>query len=204
MERLVAEGRATTKEPQRSIGRPYLQQLLDFTTVIVASIGQNEQRAPPVTCLAHLTEPQINGVKERCATLGCGQHHLALEVFNAVGKGAGEFGALIEAHKKEFVIGISSLEELDNCLTRTGNLVAHAAAVIEDHADRNGNVFRGKGRDLLFNIVFKHAEVSGIETRNLAIVGIGDRHIDQGGVYIQVKTLTASDGDAAGVLGQAG
>ena len=60
---------------------PYetLQVALAVATVIIASIGQNEQRSPADVCPAHLAEPQIDGVQERGAAFGRSQHHLALK-----------------------------------------------------------------------------------------------------------------------------
>src|SRR5215472_19295564 len=163
--------------------------------MIITSVGHNEQRASAVVRAAHLAEPQIDGVQERPAAFGRGQHHLALKVFNAVRKRACEFGALIKAHEEEFVLGIACLEELYDRLAGPADFVRHAAAVIENDAHRNRNVFGGKSDYFLLDIVLKHAKATGLKTRHGSAVRISNGHIDHGEVHIYVDALRRFDGD---------
>src|ERR1700730_10998980 len=60
--------------------------VLTISTMIIASVRQNEQGALGVTCTPHLTKTQINSVQQRGAALWHRQHHPALQIFDAVGK----------------------------------------------------------------------------------------------------------------------
>src|ERR1700676_2927516 len=128
-------------------------------TMIIASIGKDEQGTFWIMCAAHFAEPEIDGVEERGATSGHAHHHAALQVFDAVGEGAGKLGAFGETDQEEFVLGISGFKKLQGSFARLVHFVAHAAAHVEDYADRNRYVFGGEGDDFLLDVVFVDAKV---------------------------------------------
>jgi len=92
-------------------------------------------------CTPHLAETKINCVEKRSAASCAGSHHAILQIFNAVGECAGEFGAFVEANHEKFIGGIGGLEELHRSFAGFGDFVRHAAAEIEDDADGNGYIF---------------------------------------------------------------
>src|SRR5260221_616589 len=69
------------------------------------------------------------------------QDILASQVLDAIRKGAGEFGALVEADQEEFILRIGGLEKLQRRFSSLPNFVGHAPAEIEYDADRDGYVF---------------------------------------------------------------
>src|SRR5271154_3266757 len=89
------------------LGVGFLDEALDVAlvvpTVIIPSIGKNQQGTFRVVCSPHLAEAEINGVEQRGAALGSGEKHAALQVFHAVGEGAGQLGTLVETDQEEFV-----------------------------------------------------------------------------------------------------
>src|SRR5580700_6081215 len=71
----------------------FLDQALDIVlvvpTMIIASIGKDEQGAFGVPCTPHLGEAKIDGIEERGSALGGGHHHAALQILDAVGEFTG-------------------------------------------------------------------------------------------------------------------
>ena len=135
----------------------------------------------------HLAETEIDGIEERGAALGRSEQHAALQVFHTVGKGTGQFRALVEAHQEEFILRISGFEKLDGGFAGLGYFVGHAAAEIKDHADGDGNVFGGEGDDFLLDAVLKDTEIVRFEAGDQAIVGVGDRNVDEREVDIKMN-----------------
>src|SRR5208283_2824943 len=112
----IAIAKRVIKANGIELGICFLDQPLDIvlivSTMIIASIGKDEQGTFGVVCTPHLRETEIHSVQEGSPALWGSEHHAALQVFNAVGEGAGEFGALIKADQEEFILGIGGLEEL--------------------------------------------------------------------------------------------
>jgi hypothetical protein len=167
--------------------------------MIIASIGKDEQGAFSVMCTPHLAKAEVNGVKESGAALRCGEHHAALQVFDTVGEGTGEFGALIEADQKELILGVGGLEELQGRFAGLVNFVGHAAAVIEDHPDGNGNIFGRKGDDLLLGVVFVNAEIVLVEAGDQPIEGVSHGDVDQSHVHVAADYLAGNNLNGRGV-----
>ncbi len=151
-------------------------------------------------CTPHLAQAKIDGVEQRSAALGHREHHAALQVFHAVGELAGQFGALVKAHQKKLVLGIGSLEELHGGFAGLADLVGHAAAVIKDHADGDGDVFGGESDDFLLDVVFVDAKIVGFEAGDQAVVGVGDSHVDEGEVDIKFDGLAGLERRTHGIF----
>src|SRR5215470_12452900 len=81
------------------------------------------------------------------------------------------------------------------------DLVGHAAAEVENDADRDGNVFGREGDDFLLDVIFKHAEVVRVEAGNQAIVRIGDGDVDKREVDVGADGPTGPEGNGGGVAG---
>src|SRR5208283_394990 len=86
------------------LGIRFSDQALDIVfvvpTMIITSIGKDEQGTFGVVCTPHLAEAEVDGIEKRRPAPGGSEHHAALQVLHTVGEGAGELGALIEDHEK--------------------------------------------------------------------------------------------------------
>src|SRR5208283_30699 len=116
--------------------------VLVVPTMIITSIGKDEQGTFGVVCTPHLAEAQVDGIQKRSPAPGGSEHHAALQILHAVGERTGELGALIEAHQKEFILWIGGLEEFHGGIAGFANLVGHAAAKIKDDSDGDRDVLR--------------------------------------------------------------
>ena len=181
----------------------FLNQPLDIAlvvpTMIIASIGDDEQGPLGVMCTPELAEAQIDGIQEGGAAPGRGEHHAGLQLLDAVGENAGELGALVEADQEEFILWVGGLEELDGGFAGLGNLVGHAAAEVEDDADGNGHVLGGEMDNLLLDVVLEDAEIFGVQTGDQAAVGIGDSDVDQSQVHVNLQSPSGLEGDPRSV-----
>jgi len=146
--------------------------------VVVAPVGDDEQRLPLVLGLAHLVHPQIDRIKQRGPVLGLQQGQLFLDVLDAIGEVGQNFRLIVKRDNEEFVIRIGGLEEFDNRLARLVDLVRHRAADIEDHSDGYGRVFTREMFDLLFYPGVEDVEVFIFQAGDKPIIriGDGDRH----------------------------
>src|ERR1700741_803048 len=180
------------------LGVGFFYETLDIVlvvpTMIIASIGEDEQGTFGVVCTPHLAKAEIDGVEEGGSAFGSGHHHAALQVFDAVGEGAGQFGAFIEADEEKLILRVGGLEELDRCLARFINFVGHAATEIENNAYRNGDIFRRKADNFLLRVVFKNAEVVRIEAGNETVERVGNGDIHQSKVDVRADHLTRFNG----------
>ncbi len=145
-------------------------------------------------CTPHLAKTEVDGVEKRSASFWTGCQHAILQIFDAVGEGAGQFGAFIEADQEKFVGGIGGLEKLNGGIAGFCDFVGHAAADIKDHTDGDGHIFGRKRDDFLFGVVFKDPEVVGLETGDQSIVRIGDGDVDQRDIYVGVQHFAGLDG----------
>jgi hypothetical protein len=165
------------------LGIGFLDQPLDIVlvvpTMIIPPIREYEQGTFSVVCTPHLTESQVDSVQEGSPALWSSQHHPALKIFNAVSKGTGQFGPLIKADQEEFILRVGSLEEFESSLPGLVDFVGHAAAEIENHADRYGNILGGERDYFLLGIVFKDAEIVLVEARDQPIERVGYGYIYQ-------------------------
>src|SRR5689334_21188082 len=86
---------------------------------------------------------------------------------------------------------------LKNCSAASlADFVAHASADVKNHSDRNGHVFGGKSFDLLLDVVFKDAEVVRLEAGDQAVVGVGDRDVDQREAYVAAQYPAGLDSNS--------
>src|SRR5208337_1784318 len=108
----------------------------------------------------------------------------ALNVIHRTGE-IGDLHRLIgEGDHEELVLRVGGLEEFAHRLAGALDLAAHAAAHVEDHADRNRSVFAGESLDLLLVFAFEKVEVLAVEAGYEPVQGIGDGHRHQDHVYI--------------------
>src|SRR5580692_2999090 len=179
------------------LGIGFLNQPLDIAfvvpTMIIPSIGKNEQGTLGVMCTPHLAKAEVDGVQQGGAAFGGSKQHAALQVFHAVGEGTGEFGALIEADQKKLVLRISGFKELQSGFAGFVHFVGHAAVKIENHANGDGHIFRGEADDFLFQGVFKDAEIVLFEASDQAVVRIGYGDIDQGEIDVRTNDFSRSN-----------
>src|SRR2546428_2687844 len=153
-------------------------------TMIIASVGYNEQGPFGVVCTPHLAQAQVDGIEQGGAAVRRGVHQARLQLLDTVGEAAGQLRPVVETHQEEFILRACSLEELHGRQPRLVHFVGHTAAQIEDHADRNGHILAGEVHHLLFRAVFKDAEVLLFEAGHQAIKGIGDCDVDQHEVHV--------------------
>ncbi len=107
---------------------------LGVAAVVVATIGDNQQRFLRILGLPHLAYAEINGIEQRRAAFRDRIDKAALNVIDGSGE-VGEFLWLVgEGNEEEFILRVRGLEELDDGLTATLELAAHAAAHIKDDA----------------------------------------------------------------------
>src|SRR5258707_1049809 len=81
------------------------------------------------------------------------------DVFHRIGEVFNEFGAIVEADHKEFILWIGGLDELHNRLTRADKLGRHGSAQVENDTDRYRRILAGKRLDLLLAAVLEDLEV---------------------------------------------
>src|SRR5208337_1987853 len=149
-----------------------------ITAVVVAAIGNDEQRLLRIFGLTHFSDAQVNGVQQRRAAPGDGVDEPALNVIHRTGE-IGNFLRLVgEGDHEELVLRVGRLEELNHRFAGALDLAAHAAAHVEDHSNRNRSVFAGEGLDLLLILAFEKVEILAIQTGYQPVqrIGDGDRH----------------------------
>ena len=125
--------------------------------MIIASIRYDEQRLLCVVCSFHLAQAQINSVEQSRFSMRRSKHQMILQFFDAPGERTRELRAVVEIDQEKFVLRIRGAEELHRRQPRFFNLVGHAAAHIENHADGNRHVFAGEAHNFLLAVVFEYA-----------------------------------------------
>jgi len=190
------------------LGVRFLHEPLDIVlvvpTMIIASIGENQQGTFGVMCTPHLAQTKVDSVQKGSPALWGSHGHARLEILDAIGERASEFGSFIKTDQEELVLGIGGLEELKRGFASLVDFIGHAAGKIEDHADGNGDVFGGKTDDFLLDVVFEDAEIIRFESSYKAIVGIGDSDIDEGEVDVGANDLAGMNFDRRSVAGDVG
>src|SRR5271157_1089825 len=90
------------------LGIRFFDQALDIVlvvpTMIITSIGKDEQGTFGVVCTPHLAEAQVDGIQQRRPAPGGSEHHAALQVLHTVGERTGQLRAFIETHQEEFIL----------------------------------------------------------------------------------------------------
>ncbi len=93
-----------------------------------------------------------------------------------------------EPDQKPFIVWIKSLEELNGRFLGVAEFVGHAAAEVENDADRHGDVFRRQIHDLLLDVVFEDAKAIAFQRCDRPVVGVSDRYVDERQIYICMDT----------------
>ena len=113
--------------------------------------------------------------------------------------GTAQLGPVVELNQEEFVLRIGRAHELRHRLPRPLQLSAHAAAGIENHADRKRHILTSKRGDLLRDLILGELEVVLFQTRE-EFSGRGDGHRDgnqhQGGIDAKIRAAV-QDGFAS-------
>src|SRR4029077_4044484 len=141
----------------------------------------------------HLVETQINRIEERSAASRGRRENAALKILDTVGEATHELCSFVKTDKKELVLRVGSLEKLRGGFPGFIDFIGHAAAKVEDDADRNGYIFGGEILDFLLNAVFEDSEVVRLKPGDQAIVWVSDRNVDKRQVDINMDRLTRLD-----------
>jgi len=106
-----------------------------------------------------------------------------------------QLGTVVELHQEKFIVRIRCLEKFTDGLTGLGQLVPHAAAGVEDQADRKRRIFAGKMDDLLLALVLEHLKVFFLEAgyKTVQWIGYGDVDQDNRRVYTDVAARPLDD-----------
>src|SRR5436305_11347387 len=107
---------------------------IGITAAIVTAIGDDKQRLLGILGVTHLGERHVDSVEQGGASLRVGHDQLALDVLNRRGEIGDQLRLVGEGDHKKFVLRIRGLEELDHGVAGFANLVAYAAAQVEDDA----------------------------------------------------------------------
>src|SRR6516225_8461235 len=98
----------------------FLHEALDIVlvvpTMIIASIGENEQGTFGVMCTPHLAQTKVDSVQKGSPALRGSHQHARLKIFDRIGEGTSKLGALVKADQEELVLRIGGLEELEGGL----------------------------------------------------------------------------------------
>ena len=153
---------------------------LGVAAVVVAAVGDDQQGFFREFGLTHLADAQVDGIEQGGASFGNGVNQASLNVFDRTGEIGDLFGLVGEGDHEEFVLRIRGLEELDDRFAGALDLAAHAAAHVEDDANRDWGVFAGESLDLLLVLAFERLKLSRSRPVTSRFkVGDGDRHQDQ-------------------------
>ena len=166
---------------------------LAVPAMIIASVRYDEQRVLGVVCSFHLAQAQINSVQQRRLSMRRRKHHVILQFLHAAGKRTGQLGAVVEIHKKKFILRIRGAEKLHRRQARLFHLVRHAAAHVENHADGNRHVLAGEAHDFLLAVVLKDAEIFLLQAGDQPPVGVRHRDRNQGNVRLSLERFAFFD-----------
>jgi hypothetical protein len=114
----------------------------------------------------------IEGADDGVVESGAAASVNAFESFLQFGNTAGEIlveievVVVVEIDDERFVMRIGSLNESEGSFVDARALVAHRAAVVNDQAHADGNVFAFEKRKLLFGFVFEDTEIFFFEAVN--------------------------------------
>ncbi len=77
-----------------------------------------------------------------------------------------EVEVVVEIDDEGLVLRIAHFHKCERSGADLGDLVAHAAAIVDDQAQADGNVFLAEDRELLLDLVLEDAEVFLLQARN--------------------------------------
>ena len=119
------------------------------TAVVVPTIGYDQQRLLREFRLPHFADPQVNGIQQRRAAFGHCVHQFPLDLLDRLREIRDLLRFIGKCDHEKFVLRVGGLEELHNRFARPLDLAAHAAAHVEDHAQRNRSILAGECLDRL-------------------------------------------------------
>src|SRR6202451_592932 len=108
---------------------------------VVASIRDDQQSLSRVVSFLHFMHREIHAIEQRRAAFRLSKRQSALEPVRIGREGNRQLRPVVELNQEEFVGRIGRLKELGRCLARLLKLRTHAAAGVEDQADRDGRIF---------------------------------------------------------------
>ena len=152
--------------------------------VVVATVRNDQKSLLGIMGVFHLAYAHVDGVEQRGASLRDCVNQLALDVFNGLGEVGAQLGTIVEGDHEEFVRRIGRLEEFDDGFARLLDFVRHAAAHVEDHAERDGRVFAGEVLHFLGFIAFKDGKVFFVQPGDDAVPVVCYGYIHQHQVHI--------------------
>jgi len=88
----------------------------------------------------------------------------SLNVVDIVGEIRNQLGPVVEADDKELILRIGCAQKFQDRVPGAVDLVCHAAAQIEDDANRDGRILGRETFELLQSIVFVNEKVLALET----------------------------------------
>src|SRR5215469_14250040 len=100
-------------------------------TAIVASIGNNHESLARIFGVSHLRQSRVNRVQHGGQTIGLRVLQRALDVVSMRREPDGYSCQVGELYEECLVLFVERVEQLRRRLARGSNLVAHAAALIE-------------------------------------------------------------------------
>ena len=135
---------------------------------VIFTVGDDEQNLLVLMALLEVIERADDGVIESGAATSVN----AFESFLEFGDAAGEIlvevevVVVVEVDDEGFVVRVGGLNESERGFVDAGTLVAHGAAVVNDQAHADGNVFAFENGKFLFGFVFEDAEILFFEAVN--------------------------------------
>ena len=147
--------------------------------MIIASVRYDEQCFLCVVCAFHFAEAQINSIQQSRLPVRGRKHQPVLQIFDAGCERAGQLRAIVEINQEKLVFRIRGMEKLNRRLPGSFNLVAHAPAHIENHADRDGHILARKAQNFLLHSVFEYAEVALFQPGHKPPIRIRHGNVDQ-------------------------
>jgi len=132
--------------------------------------------------------------------LGAVEHQAALQVFHALVKELVNSARSLKLTRKELILGIGGLEELNGRFARLADFVGHAAAEIKDHADGDGHIFGGEGTTSCSMLSSNTRKLSVSRPVTQAVVGVGDGDVDEREVDIEMDRSAGLERSARAIF----
>jgi len=140
----------------------FLHSLLERVTAgVVFAVGDDEEDFLLFVTLFEVIERADDSVVESGAAARVDALKGFLQFRNVVGEVLVEVEVevIVEIDDESFVLGIAVLDESEGSLVDAGTLVAHAAAIVDDQAHTDGNIFALEDGELLLDLIFVDAEI---------------------------------------------
>ena len=153
--------------------------------MIVSTIGNNQKCLLWIFCLAHFADTQINGIEQRRPAFWDREEQPALHIVSGLGKVRYLVRLVRERDHEELVLRIGGLEEFLYSFASALNLAAHAAAHVENYAQRNRRVLTREMADILLVLAFKNLEIFFVQASHQAIHWIGDSDRNQNQIHLR-------------------